>query len=68
MKYVLSSTNTATKNARAKGTTEYVPTNSKLLHIVLDIRVYRRHYIGSDHTLVISKLAVPTRWHKFRAK
>ena len=34
----------ATNNARAKGMTEYVPTNSRLLHMVCAMRICRRKY------------------------
>jgi hypothetical protein len=52
---------------RRTRTTDNVLTNTKLLHMILHMRVYRASDIESDHSLVISKLAIPVRWHKFRA-
>jgi hypothetical protein len=43
-----------TNNARAKGTTKYVPKNSRLLYMVYATRICRRNYTGSDNMLVIS--------------
>jgi hypothetical protein len=38
---------------------DYTVTNSKLYHFVLGTHVYRGSSIGSDHTFLISKPAVP---------
>jgi hypothetical protein len=42
--------------------------NSELTRGVLGTRVYRGSDIGSDHMLAICKLAISTRWRKFKSK
>lgn len=44
----------AMNNTKSKRMNEYVPTNSRLLHMVCAMKICRRKYTRSDNMLVIS--------------